>query len=225
MAKQVQWRKGTTAQHTGFVGANCEITVDTTKKTLVVHDGFTPGGSPLVTESNFNLMINQKADADNVVVSVAGKQGVVSLEKSDIDGLENVVNISPEDMPISNAADARFDLIEDELALKVSKDSDTGAAVLPSGNNAARPAVPIEGMIRFNSEATGFEGYFNGQWQSVGGGQMLGNSIVKTVSYNAQIIDEDIVVPEGLNAYSVGNVSIADGKSITISNNSIYKVL
>ena len=208
MAKQVQWRRGNTAAHATFAGANGEITIDTDKKTVVVHDGATPGGFSLATEGNLNLMLNEKADVDNVVISVAGKQGAVSLEKSDIIGLENDI------ASINNG-----------LALKVSKNSDTGAAVLPSGNNADRPIAPIEGMIRFNSEMTGFEGYSNGQWQPVGGGQMLGQSLIKAVSYNAQVIDEDIVVPEGLNAYSVGNVTIADGKSITVSNNSIYKVL
>lgn len=47
MAKRVQFRRGTTTEHATFVGALGEITVDTTKKTLVVHDGVTPGGFPV----------------------------------------------------------------------------------------------------------------------------------------------------------------------------------
>jgi hypothetical protein len=43
-------RRGTTAQHATFVGANGEVTVDTTKDTIVVHDGSTPGGQPLARE-------------------------------------------------------------------------------------------------------------------------------------------------------------------------------
>lgn len=46
MSTRVQFRRGTTAQHESFVGANAEITVDTDKKALVVHDGTTPGGFP-----------------------------------------------------------------------------------------------------------------------------------------------------------------------------------
>lgn len=52
MAKQVQHRGGTTAEHQSFTGAEREITVDTTKKTLVVHDGATEGGIPLATEAS-----------------------------------------------------------------------------------------------------------------------------------------------------------------------------
>jgi hypothetical protein len=47
MPKQVRIRRGTTAQHAAFVGADGEITFDTTKKVLVLHDGVTPGGKPL----------------------------------------------------------------------------------------------------------------------------------------------------------------------------------
>lgn len=40
----IRRRRGTTAQHAGFIGAEGEITLDTSKKTVVVHDGATPGG-------------------------------------------------------------------------------------------------------------------------------------------------------------------------------------
>ena len=47
MPKQVRLRRGTTAQHATFTGADGEVTCDTTKKVLVVHDGVTPGGKPI----------------------------------------------------------------------------------------------------------------------------------------------------------------------------------
>jgi hypothetical protein len=50
MAKQVQFRRGTTSQHSSFTGAVGEITVDTDKDTVVVHDGSTAGGHPLVKQ-------------------------------------------------------------------------------------------------------------------------------------------------------------------------------
>ena len=49
MAKQLQLRKGTDAEHATFTGANGEVTVDTTNKTLRVHDGSTVGGIRLAT--------------------------------------------------------------------------------------------------------------------------------------------------------------------------------
>jgi hypothetical protein len=46
MARRIQFRRGTSAQHSVFVGAPGEITVDTDKNVVVVHDGSTPGGFP-----------------------------------------------------------------------------------------------------------------------------------------------------------------------------------
>lgn len=51
MPTQVQTRRGTTAQHSSFTGAAGELTVDTDKKTVVVHDGSTAGGTPLAKEA------------------------------------------------------------------------------------------------------------------------------------------------------------------------------
>jgi hypothetical protein len=52
MAKQVQQRRGTTAEHNSFTGAVGELTVDTSKDTVVVHDGSTVGGTPLAKEAD-----------------------------------------------------------------------------------------------------------------------------------------------------------------------------
>jgi len=48
MTKQVQLRRGTTAEHAVFTGALAELTVNTDKKVAVVHDGITIGGNELV---------------------------------------------------------------------------------------------------------------------------------------------------------------------------------
>lgn len=55
MSDQVQLRGGTTVEHASFTGALREVTVDTTKKTLVVHDGATLGGIPLLRQDVGNL--------------------------------------------------------------------------------------------------------------------------------------------------------------------------
>jgi hypothetical protein len=54
MPDQLSLRGGTTTEHAGFTGANKEATVDTTKKTLVIHDGATVGGHPLMRENASN---------------------------------------------------------------------------------------------------------------------------------------------------------------------------
>lgn len=51
MTTQVQFRRGTTEQHSTFIGAEGEITVNTDKNTAVVHDGAQPGGYELAQKS------------------------------------------------------------------------------------------------------------------------------------------------------------------------------
>ena len=48
----LQLRRGTTAQHSTFTGLVGEITVDTDKDTIVVHDGVKAGGYPLAKSTD-----------------------------------------------------------------------------------------------------------------------------------------------------------------------------
>lgn len=52
MSRQIQIRRGTAAEHDNFTGAIGEITMDTTNKTLRVHDGVTVGGNKLMLASD-----------------------------------------------------------------------------------------------------------------------------------------------------------------------------
>ena len=56
MATQLKIRRGTTAEHASFTGAEGEITLDTTKDTLVAHDNYTAGGRPMLREDLNNLV-------------------------------------------------------------------------------------------------------------------------------------------------------------------------
>lgn len=51
MSTQMQLRGGTTAETLLFTGAQREVTVDTDKNTVVVHDGVTPGGFTVASEA------------------------------------------------------------------------------------------------------------------------------------------------------------------------------
>ena len=58
MAKRLQLRRGTTAQNNAFTGAVGEVSVDTDKEVLVVHDGVTVGGFPVAARANANGTIS-----------------------------------------------------------------------------------------------------------------------------------------------------------------------
>jgi hypothetical protein len=52
MSITVKLRRGTTTQHSTFTGEEAEVTVDTTKDVVVVHDGVTVGGHPMAKASD-----------------------------------------------------------------------------------------------------------------------------------------------------------------------------
>lgn len=76
MAKQVQFRRGTTVEHNTFTGEDGELSVDSTKDTLVVHDNTTVGGHPLAREDMSNVSNTVGASQLNITNS-PGQAGQV----------------------------------------------------------------------------------------------------------------------------------------------------
>jgi len=78
MATAIQWRRGTTSQHSSFTGLVGEITVDTDLDTIRVHDGSTAGGHRLAKFSEL-----EAGDITGVTagdgLSGGGTSGAVSL--------------------------------------------------------------------------------------------------------------------------------------------------
>jgi len=66
-----QRRRGTTAQHASFTGLLGELTVDTDKDVVVVHDGVTAGGFPLAKENFF--INNQTGTSFTPAIGDGGK--------------------------------------------------------------------------------------------------------------------------------------------------------
>ena len=71
MATQVQLRRGTTAEHASFTGVAGEMTIDTDKDVIVVHDGATAGGHPSAA-SGINPDITKMTGLDGDGISPGG---------------------------------------------------------------------------------------------------------------------------------------------------------
>ena len=67
---QLQFRRGNTAQTSVFTGAIGEVTVDTDRKTLTVHDGVTVGGTYVATNIQLTSAYG-KANAANVLAQAS----------------------------------------------------------------------------------------------------------------------------------------------------------
>jgi hypothetical protein len=80
MSFAFQRRRGTTSQHSTFTGLVGELTVDTDKDTVVVHDGSTAGGFPLARAAGGTLadtVVKGLEEDVNVVASAA--TGTINL--------------------------------------------------------------------------------------------------------------------------------------------------
>lgn len=76
MAKLLKLRGGTTSQHSSFTGADREVTVDTDKETLVVHNGSQAGGYPLARADGTG--VGNFTITGNLTISDAGNIGSAS---------------------------------------------------------------------------------------------------------------------------------------------------
>jgi hypothetical protein len=84
MTKQVQRRRGTATQHTSFTGAEGEISVNTTNKSVHVHDGTTAGGIEAaradlgnVSDADLNTALSGNTLASLTVTSADINSGTI----------------------------------------------------------------------------------------------------------------------------------------------------
>jgi len=121
MVDQVRLRRGTTAEHSTFTGAEGEITIDTDKDTIIVHDGATAGGIELTRTSqprgwtkrehftaNGTWTKTGKTDLKKIIVTAyggggggdnadwggAGGQGGVGYVELDVSSVSTNVSVS-----------------------------------------------------------------------------------------------------------------------------------
>ena len=85
MATQVQFRRGTTAEHQSFKGADGEVTVDTSLKTVVIHDALTNGGFPVLRQDGSNAQLN-RGTTNNCALKFTGdaNTGLISPAADEI---------------------------------------------------------------------------------------------------------------------------------------------
>jgi len=100
----------------------------------------------------------------------------------------------------------------------------TGAAKLNVGTTSQRPASPVDGDIRYNTTTLKYEGYSAGSWGQLGGGATGGGSD-QIFNLNGQTVNVDYTIPTGYNASTVGPITIAEGITVTVPDNSNWVIL
>jgi hypothetical protein len=168
MPDQLQLRGGTTVEHSTFIGASKEVTVDTTKKTVVVHDGTTAGGIPVMREDASNSAlglgsagtpsIKFTGDLDTGIYSPGANQVAVATN-----GTERLRITAAGLVGIGTSApDARLEV----------NDQSSGAETFPLYVSNQGTGVGTRATIRFDVA--------NSYYGSIGGGEEsgIGSSLV-----------------------------------------------
>lgn len=97
-----QRRRGTTAEHASFTGLLGELTVDTDKDVVVVHDGSTAGGFPLVGKTTTDILTNKTLTSPTVNTAV--NNGLSSSNIATGTLVDNIVRGLNEDVNVVASA-------------------------------------------------------------------------------------------------------------------------
>jgi hypothetical protein len=156
MADQLQLRGGTTAQTATFTGALREVTVDTDKDTLVVHDNALAGGYPLLRQDLSNLPagtidnadINASAaivDTKLATIATAGKVSNSATTATDANTASAIVARDASGNFTAGTITAALTGAASSNVLKAG-DTMTGALVVPLAS-AATPSITFTGDL------------------------------------------------------------------------------
>ena len=152
MAKRLQHRGGTTSQHSSFTGAVREVTVDTDKNTLVVHDGATAGGHPLATTTNFTSTgIDDNAtstaitidSSENVGIGTSSPEGKLHIQGDNV----GTPSTDADDLVIEKTVDTGLSILSTttgRIFFGDASDNDVGRIMY----------VHTDNSMRFNTNAS-----------------------------------------------------------------------
>ena len=146
MATQVQLRRGNTLQTSTFTGAVAEVTIDTDKETIVVHDGTTVGGYPLARESSLSANAIFSQAAFNAANSAATLSAATDLTQNN--------SITAAFLAANSAAtlSAATDLTQNT---NITNAQNTGDAAFLAANSAATLSAATD-LTQNNSIAAAF---------------------------------------------------------------------
>ena len=205
MARLLKLRRGTTSQHSSFTGAEGECTVDTTKDTLVVHDGSQAGGRPLLREDLNNIgtgvvthamLAGDCIDGDNIGDNVIDSEHYAATSIDEEHIADNQVTLA------KMAGIARGKIIYG--------DSSGNPAVLAVGSN---------GQV-LQSDGTDIA------WSNSSAGAVGGNSNSNRIFWeNEQTVTHDYTITNNHNAGSFGPITINSGVTVTVGSGESWTVI
>ena len=193
---------------------------------LAIADGGTGASTATNARTNLGLGTIATQNSNSVTITGGSITGITDLAVADGgtgastfaannllvgNGTTTFGTIAPgsaENVLSSNGTSWSSTSLSDKVVLK---DSATGSAYMPVGTTGQRTSPPTNGLLRYNTTTSGFEGYAAGAWGGVGGAQANG-----VIYENSLVITENYTLTTGKNGFSVGPITIDSGVTVTI---------
>jgi hypothetical protein len=189
-----------------ILGSGCQI-----EKLYLINNGLADAvtvkntsGTGIAVPAGKSMFVYN--NGTNVVEALNASVTMQTTGNSTVGGNLAVTGTSAFTGAISSAADATF--------------SGTGQVKLPAGTTAQRSGSPVNGMIRYNSDESGFEGYQGGAWGGISGAQANG-----VIYENNLTITANYTLTTNKNGFSVGPITISGGVTVTVPSGQRWVVL
>ena len=209
MAKLLKLRRGTTSQHGSFTGAEGEVTVDTDKETLVVHDGSTAGGHPVAAEDLANVSSS----------TIAGRLSNDSIAVSKIAAGTLPSDVKIQDANVSgNLTIARADIVDGEVInAKLDSNAVTTAKINDGAVTTAKIAGDAINSSKIADNAINSEHYVDGSIDRV----HLAADIVNGTKIADDSINSEHYVDGSIDTAHIANNQVTFAKFQDISHSRI----
>ena len=165
-------------------------------------DAGDPSGTGNVTayQPHINTSTNE------LKISNASNNGFITLGKI------NTTNFGHADLATANTFTARqtFNV--------------TSSITVPVGTTAQRDGSPANGMLRYNSTLSAFEGYANNVWGEIGGGGSTGGGTDKVFVETDQTVTTSYTLTSNKHAHTV-SPTINSGATVTVPSGAILVIL
>ena len=100
----------------------------------------------------------------------------------------------------------------------------TSSITVPVGTTAQRDGSPANGMLRYNSTLSAFEGYANNVWGEIGGGGSTGGGTDKVFVETDQTVTTSYTLTANKHAHTV-SPTINSGATVTVPSGAILVIL
>ena len=154
MAKLLKLRRGSTSDHSSFTGAEGEVTVDTDKETLVVHNGAQAGGFPLARADQAAALTGATFTGD-VTLNATKELRFADTDSSNYVGFEAPGTIASNKIWVLPAADGSAgEFLKTDGSGNLSWAADTTGLAAPSSAGTVDASKGVQ--VDANKDVTGF---------------------------------------------------------------------